>query len=59
MYRANLIDEQGAVVSAVRILAGDDVEAREKAKALVDGHAVDLWAGLRFIDHFPTPDPSK
>ncbi|WP_210248472.1 hypothetical protein, partial [Methylobacterium sp. WL103] len=27
-----------------------------EAKALVNGHAVELWDGLRFIDHFPTLD---
>ncbi|GJD97319.1 hypothetical protein [Methylobacterium iners] len=58
-YRAALIGEQGVVASMVQITAIDDDEACKKAKALVDGHAVDLWEGLRFIDHFPTVDPTN
>lgn len=58
-YRATLVSAQGMVVSTIRIAASHDVEAREKAKALVDSHAVDLWEGLRFIDHFPAVDPSE
>lgn len=58
-YRATLVGAQGIVVSTIRIAASDDVEARKKAKALVDGHAVDLWEGLRFIDHFPAMDEAQ
>lgn len=55
-YRAMLINQHGMVVSTVRIAAGDDAKAREKAKALVDGHAVDLCDGRRFVDHFPAAE---
>lgn len=58
-YRATLIGERGTVVSNVRIAAFDDGEAREKAEALANGHAVDLWEGLRFVDHFPAIEASK
>ncbi len=58
-YLATLIDRQGAVVSIIRITAGDDDEACQKAKALVDGHGVDLWEDLRLVDHFPAIDPLK
>ncbi|GJD94509.1 hypothetical protein [Methylobacterium iners] len=58
-YRVALIGDQGVVASMVQIRATDDDEACKKAKALVDGHAVDLWEGLRFVDHFPATDLSK
>ena len=34
------------------IFADDDAGAKRKAKALVDCDALDLWDGLRFIEHF-------
>ena len=40
----------------VPISVQDDDEAVERAKAMVDGHAVELWDGLRFIEHFPPVD---
>ena len=58
-YRAILIDGDGHTVSMYRIMAAGDDEAVSQAKALVDGHAVDLWDGVRFIEHFPAITPSK
>jgi hypothetical protein len=58
-YRVALIREQGVVASMVQITAPDDDEACKKARALVDGHAVDLWEGLRFVEHFPARHASK
>lgn len=58
-YRAILIDGDGHTVSMYRIMAAGDGEAVSQAKALVDGHAVDLWDGVRFIEHFPAITPSK
>jgi hypothetical protein len=51
-----LLAKDGAVVSASRISVEDDDGAIEAAKAMVDGHAVELWDGLRFIEHFPSID---
>jgi hypothetical protein len=52
-YRAIIIAKSGTVVNALRLQAEDDEKACERAKALVNGHAVELWDGLRFIEHFP------
>ena len=52
-YRAIIIAKSGTVINAWRILADTDEQATNQAKALVDGHAVELWDGLRFIEHFP------
>jgi hypothetical protein len=46
----------GTVVNAMRLAVESDEEALERAKAMVDGHAVELWDGLRFIEHFPPVD---
>ncbi len=52
-YRVLLLQRDGAVVEIQVVIAGDDSEAIALAKAMVDGHAVELWDGVRFIDHFP------
>jgi hypothetical protein len=41
-YCAILLDTDGHVAAQIPITASDDEEARAKAKALVDGHAIDL-----------------
>lgn len=56
VYRVILLAKDGAVVSAARISVDDDESAIEAAQAMVDGHAVELWDGLRFIEHFPAVD---
>ena len=52
-YRVILLAKTGSVIGMVPISVQDDDEAVERAKAMVDGHAVELWDGLRFIEHFP------
>ena len=42
----------GSVLNTQRLQANDDEEAQAIARHLVDGHAVELWQGLRFIEHF-------
>lgn len=58
-YRAIMVDGDGHTVSMHRIMAVGDDEAVAEAKALADGHGVDLWDGVRFVDHFPAINPSK
>jgi hypothetical protein len=58
-YRAVLIDVDGCTVATVRIKASNDDEAVVQAAVLVDGHGVDLWDGVRLIEHFPPVDPPK
>ena len=48
-----LIDVGGCPMATVPITASGDDEAIVRAMAFVDGHGVDLWDGVRFIDHFP------
>ena len=56
-YRAMILDQVGNVLSNASLPARDDEVAKAQARTLVDGHAVELWDGLRFIEHFD-PDPS-
>ena len=58
-YQVRFVDQDGRVSFTVLLFAGDDGEAKHKAKEMVDGHGVDLWDGLRFIEHFPPIDPQK
>ncbi|WP_156369055.1 hypothetical protein [Methylobacterium sp. Leaf100] len=57
-YRAMGVGANGEIVSKSEISALGDDEAKAKAQALVDGHAIDLWDDLRFIEHF-APMPAK
>ena len=43
---------RGREVLHTPISAVGDDEAKTKAQALVDGHAIDLWDGMRFIERF-------
>ena len=52
-YRVYILAENGTIDNVVRLAANDDDHAIEYAKSMVDGHAIDLWDGLRFIDQFP------
>ena len=52
IYRVVVLAGCGTVHNVLRLTAADDEQAKERAKMMVDGHAVELWDGLRFIDHF-------
>jgi hypothetical protein len=39
-----------------RLNVEDDPSAIVKAKAIVGGHTVELWDGVRFIEIFPSVD---
>lgn len=58
-YRAILVDVNGCPVQVMPLTAPNDDKALVQARALVDGHGVDLWDGIRFIEHFPAVDPPK
>ena len=49
-YRAFIIGRDGHVVYRVDLLCSKD--ARQRAKQLVNGHAVELWEGARQIERF-------
>jgi hypothetical protein len=51
-YRVQFIDLEGNVVRTERLEAATDDEALALASAMTDGYAVELWDGLRFVEHF-------
>lgn len=56
-YRAVMLNASGGEVLNTPVSASNDSEAKDKARALVDGHAVDLWDSMRFIERFEPLDP--
>ncbi|MHC2019941.1 hypothetical protein [Methylobacterium sp. CM6247] len=52
-YWASFIDRDGVVSLTVLFFALDDHEAKRKAKGMVDTQGVDLWDGVRLIEHYP------
>ncbi|GJD95882.1 hypothetical protein [Methylobacterium iners] len=55
-YRALVLAPDGAVVEIHSLIAADDDEALALARCMVDGHAIEIWDGLRFIEHI---DPAQ
>ena len=51
-YRALLLGPDGQVLRMEHLPVRDDAEAVRRTRALVDGNAVELWDGVRFIEHF-------
>ena len=51
-YRAYVIGPDGHIVHRVDLMVEDDEAAKERAKLLVDGRAVELWDRGRKIADF-------
>lgn len=51
-YRAYAMGQDGHIVSRIDIVCRDEIAAKERAKALVDGHDIELWHGDRVIAKF-------
>lgn len=51
-FRAYVLDGEGHITHRIDIEVQDEAEARERAKSLVDGHAVELWEGATRLDRF-------
>jgi microcystin degradation protein MlrC len=51
-YYAYFTGDEGQVTNRVIIIAANDQEAKERAKQLVDGQAVELWQERRKIATF-------
>jgi hypothetical protein len=51
-YRACLVSEDGSVLRSVLLVCPDDEVAKEYARQLVDGHAIELWQGERRVGKF-------
>ncbi|UPK28401.1 hypothetical protein [Bradyrhizobium sp. 195] len=54
-YRAYVVGHDGHFTARIDLVCADDDSARERAKQLVDGQAVELWQGNRKIDRFDPP----
>ena len=51
-YRVYIVGDDGHFLRAVDIFCDDDEAAKDRAKQLVDGHAVELWQLDRKIGTF-------
>ncbi|TXN00296.1 hypothetical protein FV222_11945 [Methylobacterium sp. WL103] len=56
-YRALILLPDGRVLDTNSLMATNDDEAIRLAEAMVDGHAVELWDGLRYIEYFAAKSP--
>lgn len=50
-YRAISHAQDGRVIGVRALVAGCDAEAIAQVEALVRDFAMDLWDGLRFVEH--------
>src|SRR5689334_17324890 len=51
-YRALQVGENGHVVLRIDLFCDKDEDAEERARQLVDGHAVELWDGACMLAKF-------
>ena len=54
-YRAYIIGRNGHIMDRVELFCESDDEAKERARQLVDGHAIELWDEGRRIETFEPP----
>lgn len=55
-YRAYIIGSDGHIRDRVDLMCESEHEAKERAKQLVDGHAIELWDQARKVARF---EPDK
>jgi hypothetical protein len=48
-YRAYIVGHDGHFIGFEPLVCGDDAEAIERAKRLVDGHDIELWSGDQLV----------
>jgi hypothetical protein len=52
-YRVYTVDKYGHISGPADIIdAADDEAARQEAKRMLDGHAIEIWDGTRRIAKF-------
>jgi len=51
-FRAYIVDGEGHITLRIDLEVQDEAEAMERAKSLVDGHAVELWEGATKLAKF-------
>jgi hypothetical protein len=57
-YRAYYVGSDGHFTDAVPMICADDAVAIKQAEQIVNGRAIELWSGERFViklKHRPTP----
>jgi hypothetical protein len=55
-YRAYIVGPDGHLLARIDLLCADDDAARQRARALVGGHPIELWREKNLIAEFQ-PDP--
>jgi hypothetical protein len=56
-YRAYTVGSDGRFIGFEPLVCGDDAEAIEKAKRIVDGHDMELWSGSRLVVRLEASTP--
>lgn len=51
-YRAYVMGQDGHIESRIDIVCRNENDAKQRAKALVDGHDIELWQADRVIAKF-------
>ena len=51
-YRAHILTQDGRIAGTKKLVVENDAEALHAVATMAESHAVDLWDGLRFIEHF-------
>ncbi|WP_336486363.1 hypothetical protein [Methylobacterium nigriterrae] len=55
-YRVIVLSTCNEVIRTERLSASSDDEALSLIRPMVDGHALELWDGVRFIERFNPSD---
>ena len=58
-YRAYIIGRNGHIQDRIDLFCGSEEAAKQRAKQLVDGHAVELWDEARKIARFEPETPHE
>jgi hypothetical protein len=58
-YRLSVLDDAGHVIDVYEPECTSDEEAFHKAETLVNGHAIDVWQGERWIAWLDGKDPTR
>jgi hypothetical protein len=53
-YRVYTVGLDGHFTGCEPLICSDDAEAVTKAKRMVDGHAIEVWSGERFVARLET-----
>ena len=55
-YRIYTEGSDGHFVDVQPLICGDDEEAVEKAKQILDGHDLQIWSGARYVRKLHSKD---